>query len=462
MESQPNQTPTRNLQLDFFRGIALMIIFINHMPFNPLFDYTPSRFGLSDASETFVFLSGFAAALAYGRGFEQSGVGRGTLRILHRCARIYAAHLALFFVLAALCVVGNRWISGIDYIQRLNLGYFFDRTQEALFGLITLRYVPMYLDILPMYLLVMLWIPIIWALARFHFAWALGLSALIYLGANLFGWDLPADPLSERVWFFNPFAWQFMFFTGFALGAGWLRIPHGSRCLIALALLVVVVSVPFGHEPTFRRFGWLLEWRLSHDVLVDKTHLGILRWVHFLALAYLMNQLFRWKAHWLNRAMPRWIATVGRQSLPMFLSGAFLSYLGGMVLDWTGRGAFSAASVNLAGLGLMLLAAAGLSWLDSKPWKPVEANISLREAITGHFQTVEKRLLGVFTKPAVQLPLLVALGTAPFLLLQADREAKLNAPTVTAGLSNGNEDLRSNAVARQPEQEERIEWQDGL
>jgi len=455
-------SPARNLQLDFFRGVALMIIFINHMPFNPLFDYTPSRFGLSDASELFVFLSGFAAALAYGRGFERSGVGRGTLRILHRCARIYGAHLALFFGLAALCVVGNRWMIGIDYIQRLNFSYFFDRTQEALFGLVTLRYVPMYLDILPMYLMVMLWIPVVWALARFYFALALGLSALVYLGGNLFDWDLSADPLSERVWFFNPFAWQFMFFTGFAFGAGWLRIPPASRFLIALALSVVVVSVPFGHEPTFRRFSWLLEWRLSHEPLVDKTHLGILRWIHFLALAYLMNQLFHRKAHWLYMALPRWIATVGRQSLPMFLFGAFLSYLGGMALDWTDRGAFIALCVNAVGLGLMFLAAAGLSWLDSKPWKPTEASVSPREVISGHFQTLANGLLCVFSKPVVQVPLLVALGTVPFLLVQADREVDMNVPTVTAGLSNGSEDIQSDVVAREPEPEEHIEWQDGI
>jgi hypothetical protein len=423
MESSQSSAPPRNLRLDFFRGLALMVIFINHMPLNDWFFYTPSRFGLSDAAETFVFLSGFAAALAYGRGFERSGIGLGTVRILHRCGQIYAAHLALFFLLAVLCVIGNRWLAGTDYIQRLNFSYFFDQTQEALFGLITLRYVPMYLDILPMYLVVMLWIPVIWLLSRVHKALALGFPVLVYLAVPMCGWDLPADPLSSRVWFFNPFAWQFMFFTGFAFGAGWLRPPRRERTMAILALLFLIVSVPLGHEPTFRRFDGLLEWRLAHDALVDKTHLGILRWLHFLALAFLINRLFERNAHWLQMVLPRWIATLGRHALPMFASSTCLSYFGGMVLDWTGRAAFATAGVNLAGLCVLLLAAQVWAWLESKPWRTAISR-PVPSAAPGSLPHLPMSR----AKATLALALLMPLSASPWLML---REAPAGEATLT-------------------------------
>lgn len=446
--STPNP-PARNLRLDFFRGIALMIIFINHMPQNELFFYTPSRFGLSDAAETFVFLSGFAAALAYGRGFEQSGLGLGALRIVLRCGRIYTAQLGLFVGLAAICVVGRR-LGADDYIQRLNFNYFFDQTQDALFDLVTLRYVPMYLDVLPMYLVVMLWIPLVWGLSRLRVALALALPVLIYGAAQVYGWDLPADPQSDRVWFFNPFAWQFMFFTGFAFGAGWLRPPRPSRAMIALAVSVLIVGVPLGHEPTFRHFGALLEWRLAHEYLVDKTHLGILRWGHFLALAFLMNHLMQRNEHWLRLALPRWVAIMGRQSLPMFLLGVCFSYIGGMALDGLGHDLLTSTGVSLAGLALLLMAARGLDWLDTKPWRVAVTVARLtprKDAAMPGTAWVGERWRGAVLAGA----LVMLLSMSPWLLLLQERP-----PSEIALVEHG----------KQPGGDEAdpgpFEWQDGI
>jgi hypothetical protein len=358
----------RNLQLDFFRGLALAIIFVNHMPGNPLFFYTPSRFGFSDAADIFVFLSGFAAALAYGRCFLRAGLALGTVRILLRCRQIYAAHLASFFALATVCALGERWLGGHDYSQSLGIGHFFEHPKEALVYLMTLRYVPNYFDILPLYLAILPWIPLVWALSRLHVALALIFPLLVYLGAQRFGWELPADPDGDRSWYFNPFAWQFMFFTGFAFGAGWLRAPRADAKWIALCASVALFSVPLAHDGTLRLSAFLAEWRMRLAPLLDKNHLGILRWVHLLALAYLASLLFERKAHWLDMALPRWIARMGRHSLPVFLCCLTLSFLGGMALDRFGRDAFSVAWVNLAGLCLLLLSAQVLSWLDSKPW----------------------------------------------------------------------------------------------
>jgi hypothetical protein len=164
---QHGPTP-RDAKVDFFRGLALLIIFVNHVPFNEMQQFTPSRFGLSDAAEIFVFCSGFVSAVVFGRCFERSGLWLGTLRVLNRCSHIYAAHIGLFVLAALICVLGNTLFAAPDYISRLNIRYFFDETREALLALATLTYVPNYFDILPMYLVLLLWTPVLWALARWH------------------------------------------------------------------------------------------------------------------------------------------------------------------------------------------------------------------------------------------------------------------------------------------------------
>ena len=55
--------------IDFWRGFALLTIFIDHGPLNVPQYVTQKNFGFSDAAELFVFLSGASVALAYGSRF---------------------------------------------------------------------------------------------------------------------------------------------------------------------------------------------------------------------------------------------------------------------------------------------------------------------------------------------------------------------------------------------------------
>ena len=362
-------SPGRNLLLDFFRGWALLVIFVNHIPLNGLSLFTPSRFGLSDASEIFVFLSGFAAALAYGRSFRSAGLVVGSAPVVLRGGQIYAAHLGLFFALAAICVIGNAWWAEPDYISRLNLAYFFDHTAAALLGLVTLTYVPNYFDILPMYLVVLLWLPLFWALSRIHVGAALGASLGVYLAMWWWSIELPADPLGDRPWFFNPFAWQLLFFLGFAFGSGWLKAPRARGWLIALALGGVVIAIPIGYPPIYQADAFWGDLRATLEPWFDKTRLGPVRVLHFLCLAYLAVCLLRTREHWLSRPLPSLIATAGQQSLSIFLFGMALSFIAGMALDQAGRTLITTALVNLGGIALLLLTAQALAWLGRKPWK---------------------------------------------------------------------------------------------
>lgn len=359
----------RDLRLDFFRGLALAIIFINHVPFNWLAQYTPSQFGFSDAAEIFVFISGTAAAMAYGGTFQRAGWPMGTARIVLRCWQIYVAHLGLFFGLAAICALAWAWFDQPDYIGRLNLWYFFHFPTEAMVGLFGLSYVPNYFDILPMYVVTLALVPLVMALARVRPGLVLVFCLGLYAAVWLFGLNLPAEPRSDRPWFFNPFAWQLIFFTGYALASGWLRPPPLSAWRVLVCCVFLVFCALISHYPLYSRIGWLSQ---SHEWLAPwarKTDLGPLRLIHFLALAYVSVVLLQVRDWRCDSALARPLVRMGQQALPVFVLGMMLSYVGGMVLDQLGRTAPVIALVNLGGLAILAGAALLFAWYKRQPWR---------------------------------------------------------------------------------------------
>ena len=76
-EPLPAVATQRDLRLDLFRGIALWLIFLDHIPSNIVSWITIRNYGFSDATEIFVFISGYTAAFVYGRAMRERGVDRG-------------------------------------------------------------------------------------------------------------------------------------------------------------------------------------------------------------------------------------------------------------------------------------------------------------------------------------------------------------------------------------------------
>ena len=378
----PPQAKARDVRLDFFRGIAMFIILIAHVPSNWLTLWIPARFGFSDATEIFVFCSGMASAVAFGRIFQERGNLMGTLRISYRVWQIYWAHIGLFFAIATAMVTLNALFpEGRDYVGQLNLYPFFNNTQTNLLGLLTLTYVPNYFDILPMYLAILAMLPLVVMLARVHVASAAALVIGLWLAANIFDVNFPAEPWSDRGWFFNPFGWQLVFFTGFALMAGWLPAPPVDARLFGVALAVLLITIPFAYFRLFNELSFALEWRKEWKVLFNKTDFGILRYVHFLALAYVAWVLAGPNG---SRLVPRstggvfatlWqglltlIMKVGQQSLAVFIASMFLARLMGALLDQVGRTHVSMLWVNLLGATMIIGVAYAASWYKSQPWK---------------------------------------------------------------------------------------------
>ena len=373
---------SRDPRLDFFRGIAMFIILIAHVPGNAWGLWIPARFGFSDATEIFVFCSGMASAIAFGKVFRDQSWLMGAARVAFRCWQVYWAHIGLFFAIAVTMAALNA--SGLferDYVGQLNLHPFFKSTETNLVGLMTLTYVPNYFDILPMYLVILAMMPVVVALATVH----RGLAALFILTlwflaqANVLAF--PAEPWSDREWFFNPFGWQLIFFTGFAFMSGWLPAPPVDRRLVILAAVIVLTIVPFAWFRIIGEVPFIREWRSDYALLIAKTDFGFLRYVHFLSLAYLA-----WVAAGARgaRLQPSgrpgigpeiWrrvlavIMKVGQQSLAVFITSMFLARLMGVALDLVSRDAVSMFAINAAGIAILAATAYGVGWFKAEPWR---------------------------------------------------------------------------------------------
>jgi hypothetical protein len=375
MPATPRQ---RDLRLDFFRGVGMFIILIAHITGNPWTLWIPARFGFSDATEMFVFCSGMASALAFGAVFSHAGWRMGTLRIAHRIWQVYWVHLGVFFVTLMLMLLLNMTeVFPRDEVGALNLNPFLNNTGPNLIGLLTLTYVPNYFDILPMYLVILALIPVMMALARLDVRLALAASLALWAAATA-GLNFPAElwftKPSERPWFFNPFAWQLVFFTGFALMAGWLPSPPVRRWLVWTAVAVVVLSVPFAWSKIISQVEFLREVRKAAAPLFDKTDFGILRYVHFLALAYLAWVAVGARGARLQRdglvgQVIALICRVGQQSLAVFAASMVMARVLGAVLNLAGGGALAALAVNLAGFALIIGVARVAAYFKSQPWK---------------------------------------------------------------------------------------------
>jgi len=393
----PTAAPrVRDLRLDFFRGIAMFIILIAHTPGNFLTSWIPARWGFSDATEMFVFCSGMASAIAFGSTYQRAGWLLGTARVFFRIWQVYWAHIGLFIAIAAL-LAGIDRIGGYDntYIGSLNLWKFFAEPGQQLLGLVSLTYVPNYFDILPMYMIVLAMMPIVMWLQRVHTGLVFVFMIAVWLAAQewLMGGlhlTLPAEPWSARTWFFNPFGWQLIFFTGFAFMRGWIPKPPVHAALIALAVAIVILNIPLsniGVRAIARDWFFVTETgnpiidaRVALKPLIDKSDFGLFRYIHFLALAYLAwliagdkgDNLLARGTGVIARAwggLLKIILKVGQQSLAVFIVSMFTARVMGFVMDLVGREVGTTLLVNLGGAAIMVAAAYGAGWFKSQPWR---------------------------------------------------------------------------------------------
>jgi hypothetical protein len=369
----------RDVRLDFFRGLGMFIILIAHITNNPWTLYIPARFGFSDATEMFIFCSGMASAIAFGAVFARAGFFMGLFRVIFRIWEIYWVHIATFMLtLAAMFIINRTGLFSRDEINALNLVPFLKASGNQVIGLFTLTYVPNYFDILPMYIVILALLPVMMLLSRISVYLALGASALLWLAATTGHLNLPAEYWfsnnSTRQWFFDPFAWQLVFFTGFAFMSGWLPAPPRSRRLALAAATVLLISLPFAWHVIIGQSDVIKTWRNDWRILIDKTGFGFLRYVHFLALAYLAWLAAGQAGENLTRtafmqSLTRIFTRVGQQSLAVFASSIVLARVLGAILNELGSGFWASLFVNVLGFFCIYAIANLVAYTKSEPWK---------------------------------------------------------------------------------------------
>jgi hypothetical protein len=354
----------RDLRLDLFRGIALWLIFLDHIPQNVVNWFTIRNYGFSDATEIFIFISGYTAAFVYGRAMRERGIIIASARVLRRAWQIYVAHIFLFTIFMAEIAYVAATFDNPLYAEEMNILNFLKQPDITIFQALLLKFKPVNMDVLPLYIvLLLLFPPMLWLLL-WQPAFALAGSALVYVLAWNFDWNLPAYP--NGVWFFNPFAWQLLFVFGAwcALGgaqrlSGVLRSPVVLSICVAYLLFAFAITLTWYIEPLGRLVPlWLSSWMYPSD----KTNLDVLRFAHFLALAAVTVRFV--PRDWPALKSPYLAPAIrcGQHSLEIFCLGVFLAFAGQFIIsEWSG-GPLIQIIISLVGILIMIATANLISW----------------------------------------------------------------------------------------------------
>jgi hypothetical protein len=367
-ELQAGRPSQRDPRVDVLRGLALVMIFIDHVPGNALSWVTLHMFGFSDAAELFVILSGFSSMVAYGRSFERGGVRVGLSRIIARCLRLYVFQAGLLLLTF---LIVKAWSAHYEMLIPDLIPFLSNAKQLMRHGL-ALRALPAKLDILPLYIVLLGLFPVIYLGVRKSLWITLALSGSLWLAANLVPGLNFSNWLTGDGWYFNPFAWQFLFVIGAAgareIGRGGGSLPRINwlawSCWAYLAF-ALLVSAPWAS------WGWL-DFHPIPLATPDKSNLAPLRLLHILALVYLALS----SPGFLALVRRGWLAGIdacGRHSLEIFSLATLLAVVGGLLT--TTFGTYWQIQIAINGVGLaMLIGAAKLmevrrSRLDSSRWR---------------------------------------------------------------------------------------------
>jgi hypothetical protein len=313
----------RDLRLDFFRGLALITIFINHVP-GTIFELATTRnFGFSDAAEAFVLMSGISAGLAYTNAYLRDRI-QARLIILRRAARLYGVHLLSTVIAISILLAGHFFFDTDPLSRRINLYPVLHEQAEWVLGFITLGHQLGYFNILPLYIILLGITPFLLPLALENPRRLVLASLLIWLIAGYFRINLPNFP-AQGFWFLNPFSWQLIFVIGLAVGVC-RKQGHGLLGYHPV-LMVAAVLYACGALTVVQVHLWdYIMFPALPQIIggFDKGILPLPRLLHILSLFYIVVNLkafFRISAS--KFVEP--VVVLGRQSLAVFAWGSVTS-----------------------------------------------------------------------------------------------------------------------------------------
>ncbi|MER5171906.1 OpgC family protein [Thioclava kandeliae] len=416
----PETRSARDPRLDFFRGIALAMIFVNHIPHQIYENFTSRNFGHSDAAEGFVFMSGLAAALAYGPkladGFNRQSFGK----IWGRSWTLYMTHLVITFWVIAIFAGGALFFGGDKLLEMNAFGPLADQPLQWLIGLASLTHQLGYVNILPMYAVLMIAAPFMIRLSQTAPLKLLAISLVVWASAGMFRLNFPNFPY-EGGWFFNPLSWQLIFcigiLTGTAMRSGKRFLGVHKPVVITAALWLVFSAIWVNNTWMLQNLGPALGSLKDHGVpfflvTFDKTFLSLPRLLHVLALAYILSMPFLAPQIAASKAAAP-LRLLGRNGLKIFAFGTVLAIFAQAVKVVHPGGFVQDSVLVLGGLGLLYAIAWVSEWMRRKPAK--------REAPAPREETQgDLRPSG----PALSLPRLSLPSTIPVVQPEIPRRAE--------------------------------------
>lgn len=375
------QTSQRDLRVDFFRGMALLLILWGHGLHAsgdpvPAFRVTTYYWFFSDAFEMFIFLSGFAFGLAYEKVLRLKGFAACQLKALNRCWQLYVANGFTFLLVIGLMSLVPR----IDQHVFVVFNQVYDDPGQLIPQFLGLMYLPWLFQVLPLYIVMLLMMPAVLWLMRHHALFALGVSGGLWLCTQFVpAFNMPSFEGDGATWFFNPFAWQFLFVIGMLLSIrihreGW-QLPR-IRWLLALAVLMAISPLvlrvlAFLSARDIAGLHAYDQWFtvITFPYIEAKSTLGPLRIVHFLALVYIVAcTLPRTLSFW-QSAAARPLILCGQHSLEIFCVGVVLAYSIGIINATAGGNAALLLGLNISACVLSCIAAWVLHVRQSPPWQ---------------------------------------------------------------------------------------------
>jgi len=354
----------RDLRLDLFRGLANWAIFFGHIPNTVLTWLTTRNYGFSDGADLFVFISGYTAAFVFARMMLKRGFLVGATRLFKRAWQLYVAHVLLFlFYLTSIHYLSHNF--NIPHLMgQFNVARLMEYPVETLTQGLFLKFKPLNLDILPLYIVLMgMFPPVLWLMLRYK-NWVMLGSALLYLAARHYGWNFPSYP--SGVWYFNPLTWQLLFVLGAWLALGRATaIDFFMRSRVVLCLSVVfllfalVMTLSTQIAELQRIFPTVLFEAFNPN---DKTNLAPYRVVHLASLIVLGVRLIPIDWPGLEWLIFRPLIKCGQQSLEVFCVGVFLSFIAHFVLETISDDLVAQLFVGATGLAVMTGVAYYRSW----------------------------------------------------------------------------------------------------
>ncbi len=318
--------------VDFWRGVALITIFINHIPGIYFDRFTHRNWSFSDSADLFVFLAGWALRMSVGRPEDPTPIKRVLYRVGGRIVVLYAAQVTMVTIAIGMLASAAILLENPLILEWHNAAAVFYDPVKAHIGLMLLTYQLGYFDILPLYVVLMAMAPIIVIIHRYAPGMLLPISLGVYLIVISFKIALPAWP-GEDQWFFNPLAWQFVFVLGFLMArerglGGFVRLNLRPIRIIALPILVFFIVAKQFPEKLLPDPTQVPEPQLLF--LFFKTYATPPRLLQFLVLVVVFSALFPF----IQRFFPRIVefcAKLGRNSLHVFCVGSLLSLAGQIV-----------------------------------------------------------------------------------------------------------------------------------